>query len=64
MARKPKPRYEVGQEVWVRAKITRIAPHSRLPQVTDVTVQMSNGNRETLWIDADDESTIRPIEHA
>lgn len=59
-----KARYKVGDEVWVRAKVTRMAPNERLPEVTWVTVQMTNGNRETLWIGADDETTIRPVEHA
>lgn len=74
MARKPKDvlpgavkrarklAYRIGDEVWVRAKVTRVAPNERLPEVTHVTVQMPNGNRETLWINPDDDRTIRPDE--
>lgn len=60
MAKKPKSPYEVGREVWVKAKITRVAANPRLPDVTHVTVEMPNGNRETLWIDPDDQTSIVP----
>lgn len=60
MAKKPKSPYEVGREVWVKAKITRVTPNPRLPEVTYVTVAMPNGNRETLWIDPDDQTSIVP----
>lgn len=61
MAQKPrKLAYKEGDEVVVRAKVTRIAPNERLPTVTWVTVAMPNGNRETLWIAEDDDETVRP----
>jgi len=62
MAKQPKSPYQVGKEAWVRVKITRVAPNPRLPEVTHVTVAMPNGNRETLWIDPDDDRTIKPAE--
>jgi len=62
MAKKPKSPYEVGKDVWVKAKITRVAPNPRLPEVTHVTVKMTNGNHETLWIDPDDTDTVRADE--
>lgn len=75
MARKPKDvlpaavgrarklAYRIGDEVWVKAKITRVAPNPRLPDVTHVTVAMPNGNRETLWINPDDTATLRPADN-
>lgn len=63
MALRPKKTpYQVGKDVWVKATVTRVAPNERLPEVTHVTVQMPNGNRETLWINPGDEATIRPDE--
>jgi len=52
--------YKEGDEVWVKAKVTRLAPNANLPEVTWVTVAMPNGNRETLWIGADDDETVKP----
>lgn len=49
--------YEVGREVWVKAEITRVAPHPRLKEVTEITVKMPNGNRETMRLD---EARLRP----
>ena len=72
MARKPKDvlpgavkrarklAYKEGDEVWVKAKVTRLAPNASLPDVTWVTVAMPNGNRETLWIAPDDNDTVKP----
>lgn len=70
MARKPKDvlpeavkrarklAYDVGDEVWVKAKVTRIAPFGpALPDLTMITVEMPNGNRETMGLNED---RVRP----
>jgi hypothetical protein len=71
MARKPKDvlpeavkrakklAYDVGDEVWVKAKVTRIAPYPTMPDLTMITVEMPNGNRETMNLDED---RLRPSE--
>ena len=54
MARRPgKTPYEVGKEVWVKAKVTRLAPHPRLKDVSQITVELPNGNRETMALNQD-----------
>lgn len=50
-----------GDEVWVRAKVTRIAPYPTMPELMMVTVEMPNGNRETMNYD---DSRVRLVEHA
>lgn len=74
MARKPKDvlpgavkrakklAYGVGDEVWVKAKVTRIAPYSeQMPDLTMITVEMPNGNRETMGLNED---KVRPADDA
>lgn len=54
MARKPKSPYEVGREVWVKAKVTRIAPYSELmPDLTMITVELPSGHRDTMGLNED-----------
>lgn len=54
MARRPsKTPYEVGKEVWVKAKVMRVVPHPRLKDLTQITVEMPNGNRETMALNED-----------
>jgi hypothetical protein len=58
--RKQKSPYEVGKEVWVRAKVTRVAPYGpALPDLTLITVEMPNGNKETMGLNED---KVRPAE--
>jgi hypothetical protein len=58
MAQRPKKSpYQVGNEVWVKAKVTRVAPYPTLPELTMITVEMPNGNRETMNLD---EARLRP----
>ncbi len=72
MARKPKDvlpgavkrarklAYDVGDEVWVKAKVRRIAPYSeQMPDLTMITVEMPNGNRETMGLNED---KVRPAD--
>lgn len=74
MARKPKDvlpnavkrakklAYGVGDEVWVKAKVTRLAPYSeQMPDLTMITVEMPNGNRETMGLNED---KVRPADDA
>lgn len=52
--------YQVGKEVWVRAKVTRLAPYSaQMPDMTMITVEMPNGNRETMNLSED---RVRPAD--
>lgn len=54
--------YQVGKEVWVRAKVTRVAPYSeQMPDMTMITVEMPNGNRETMNLNED---KVRPADAA
>ena len=57
MARKPKSPYEVGKDVWVKARVTRVAPYPTMPELTMITVEMPNGNRETMNLNED---KVRP----
>ncbi|HYG58925.1 MAG TPA: hypothetical protein VD902_12775 [Symbiobacteriaceae bacterium] len=59
MARKPKTPYEVGREVWVKAKVTRVAPYPTMPELIQITVEMPNGNRETMNLNED---KVKPAE--
>jgi hypothetical protein len=71
MARKPKDvlpgavsrakklAYKIGDEVWVKAKVTRIAPYPTMPELTMITVEMPNGNRETMNLNED---KVKPAE--
>lgn len=71
MARKPKDvlsgavsrakklAYKIGDEVWVKAKVTRIAPYPTMPELTMITVEMPNGNRETMNFNED---KVKPAE--
>ena len=49
--------YQVGKDVWVKAKVTRVAPYPTMPEITMITVEMPNGNRETMNLDED---KVRP----
>ena len=52
--------YQVGKEVWVKAKVTRLAPYSeQMPDLTMITVEMPNGNRETMGLNED---KVRPAD--
>ena len=59
MARKPKTPYEVGREVWVKAKVTRVAPHPVLKEVTQITVELPSGHRDTMGLNED---KVKPAE--
>ena len=62
MARKQKttPAYEVGRPVWVKAKVTRIAPHHNLEDTTLVTIEVEGGHLQTLWVrEGDDRIVVR-----
>lgn len=52
-ARSKKMPFELGDEVWVKAKVTRIAPYPHMPEITQITVEMPNGNRETMGLNED-----------
>lgn len=53
--------YEVGKEVWVRAKVVRVAPHPRLEGIQQITIEMPNGNKETMGLNED---KVRPADDA
>jgi hypothetical protein len=71
MARKPKDvlpgavsrakklAYKTGDEVLVKAKVTRIAPYPTMPELIQITVEMPNGNRETMNLNED---KVKPAE--
>ena len=60
--RSKKTPYEVGKDVWIRAKVTRVAPFGpALPELTMITVEMPNGNRETMGLSED---KVRPADEA
>lgn len=60
MARRPgKTPYEVGKEVWVKAKVTRLAPHPRLKEITQITIELPSGHRDTMGLNED---KVRPAD--
>jgi hypothetical protein len=64
MARQPKRKspYEVGKDVWVKAKVTRVAPYSeQMPDLTMITVELPSGHRDTMGLNED---KIRPADEA
>lgn len=63
MAPRPKKSpYQVGKDVWVKAKVTRVAPWGpAMPDLTMITVEMPNGNKETMGLNED---KVRPADEA
>ncbi len=55
MASRPKKTpYQVGKDVWVKAKITRVAPYSEhMPDLTMITVELPSGHRDTMGLNED-----------
>ena len=58
MARKEKLPHAVGDWVWVLAKVSRIGQEAG--QLTDITVELSNGTRNTLVYNADNFCAYEP----
>ena len=52
--------YQVGKDVWVKAKVTRIAPFGpALPELTLITVELPSGHRDTMGLNED---KVKPVD--
>lgn len=55
--------YQVGQEVWVRARVTRVATKDDQPDYTQVTVELPTKNKDTIWLRENDErDPLKPVD--